>query len=112
MNSYYTVRISLNDLEKDNEKQEYRALYAALKDEGFVEAFFAKDDLEYILPQGMYAIKKFDFLIADVRNKAEDAIETALSIYYESGWTKKYTLIVSGPSQILSRNLDAVEEPM
>lgn len=112
MNSYYVVRISLNSLEKDNEKQEYRSLYAALQEEGFVESFYAKDNLEYILPQGMYAIQKFDFLPSDVRNKAEAAIEAALSNYYESGWTKKYTLIVSGPSQILSRNLEPVDAPI
>lgn len=109
MNSYFLVRISLQNLEEENEKQEYRSLYAALQKEGFVETFYDKDDHEYVLPEGMYAMPKY-FSLAEVRNKAEAALENALSDYYESGWTKKYTLIVGGPSQILSRNLESVNE--
>src|SRR6218665_2631635 len=107
MNNYFTVRIALNDLEKKNDKLEYRALYKEMKQEGFTESYFDADERELQLPNGMYAIVKFDFTLNDIMQKAEVALEAALKPYYKGGWANKYTLIVCGPSEILSRNLES-----
>jgi len=36
---------------------------------------------------------------------AQKSIETALHPFYDVGWADKYTLIVVGPSSIISANL-------
>ena len=109
VNSYFIVRVELYDLDKKNDKLEYRALYSAMKKHGFTESFFDDDNREYILPNGMYAIVKFDFTDNDVMFKVEEAMEHALKSYYGAKWEDKFTVVISGPSSILSRNLELAE---
>ncbi|MFA6057521.1 MAG: hypothetical protein WC756_04935 [Taibaiella sp.] len=109
MNSYFMVRIELNNLDKKNTKLEYRALYDAMNKQGFTESFFDNDNRELLLPKGMYAIMKFDFTENDIVLKVEKAIEIALTKYYGAKWENKFTAVISGPSSILSRNLESVD---
>jgi hypothetical protein len=109
MDSYYTIRLELKELNAKNQKLEYRALYSELKKEGFTETFLANEN-EFILPDGMYAILKYNFSQHLVLQKAEEALELALKPYYGAAWIDKYDLTVSGAGVILSRNLDQVKK--
>ena len=109
MNNYYLVRIELRELDSENKKLEYRALYTEMRKKGFTESFFDNDNDEYALPTGMYTMIKFSLSQGGVLLEAEDAIETALRPYYKSGWVSKYTIIVGGAAPVLSRHLEPVK---
>jgi hypothetical protein len=105
MNKYFTIRIKLQSL-GGNSKQEYRDLYSQLRDVSITDTFFDEFNNEMQLPEGVYSILSFQDTGKSVLRKAEEAIEKALKPYYPSNWSAKYTIIVSGPSIIYSKNLD------
>lgn len=109
MNKYYLLRITLTKLSLGNCKLEYRELYKQLKEQAFTDWFYDRHNNEIMLPEGMYAALHYGQSLSIVHEKAEKAIDLALGEFYTS-WDNKYTIIVNGPSEFCSTNLDPKEE--
>ncbi|GEM_PF-5549824 len=110
-NSYYYIRVGLQNLSSRHEKLEYRALSEQMEEHEFNDYFKGNDDTYHILPTGTYAIHNKGGSIQRTLELAEEAIKKALYPYYEVGWHTKYNIVVSGPSELLSRNLELKDKP-
>ncbi|KAA5537054.1 hypothetical protein F0919_05105 [Taibaiella lutea] len=91
---------------EDNNKLEYRYLYREMVKKGFIESFPISDEHRLKLPNGIYAMDGSSKDLESVVSSAKEAIERALYPFYDNGWHSKYTLIVTGPSPIISENLE------